>query len=289
VQRLNWRLFGPRLVDGIDGVPVWFMEHRFGACGRVIGASVTAGHQDSDGPRGRVGAKAGIETCGSRTGCLRCARKIGHETAGNLRTVLTAHEEAGGGILFVTLTASHTADEALVDVLTDFRAGWRAFSTSNVWKRFKRWVKVGHWFRMMEITRSDAHGWHVHYHLALLTERPTCYDLEWYPEERNELEDKLTDLWAEVMGNRGRDVHDGIGVDLQPVRGVDALAGYLSKVELEAVRSDLKKGRNGSRTPWEIATDAANGDPRSTALWVEYVETMKGVRHVVVQGERHGR
>ena len=80
-----------------------------------------------------------------------------------------------------------------------------------------------------------------------------------------------------VKRTLGRDIHSERGVDAVPVRDAAGLGEYVSKIHYELVRSDLKQGRRKSRTPWQIALDAAEtGDCRDMARWVEYCHATKG-------------
>ena len=44
----------------------------------------------------------------------------------------------------------------------------------------------------------------------------------------------------------------------------------------EIALQSAKKGRNGSRSPWQLLRDAAHGDKRAAALWLEFSLAFKG-------------
>jgi hypothetical protein len=66
------------------------------------------------------------------------------------------------------------------------------------------------------------------------------------------------------------------GIDVRPIGD----GRYLAKLGLEIASIETKTGRGGSRTPWEIAHDAAAGDPSSRALWRKYGAAMMGARQL---------
>ena len=59
------------------------------------------------------------------------------------------------------------------------------------------------------------------------------------------------------------------------------LAEYVSKLGLELAGVATKQGRGGSRSPWQIATDASETrDATNVALWRDYCAGMKGARQL---------
>jgi hypothetical protein len=85
-------------------------------------------------------------------------------------------------------------------------------------------------------------------------------------------------MWRLAVEKLGREVHPDIGVDLIPIRDSAGIGEYVSKIDMEITRGDLKQGRNGSRSTWDIGLAAADGDKRSAALWAEYIHAAKGRR-----------
>jgi hypothetical protein len=168
------------------------------------------------------------------------------------------------------MTMSHSRRESAEQVLEDLCTAWDAVSRSKRWARFKEQIGLVGYIRTLEVTHSMANGWHPHYHVVLLTDRPIGLDPD-DPIELLDATEELTELWAVQVAKRGRSVHRGIGVDLVPVREASGLGAYVSKIALESTRGDLKRGRGGSRSPWELALDGAEGDRQAVELWREYV------------------
>jgi hypothetical protein len=290
LQRLNWRLFSPRpVVEDGEQTGEWFSPHRAGSCGRAFGDEVVLGVTSSASAAGSRGVVHGVETCGSAMACLKCATKVRAETASNIGTAMQKWIEGGGSMLLLTLTGSHSRNEQLRKVLSDFMEAWRDVTRRAAWRGstnangetvrigVRVWLGIEHWIRATEITESLVNGWHPHHHVALFITNPIGTNPD-YPEEVEEVRQVFDQLWAQVMAKYDRSVHTDIGVDLTPVHTLEGLGDYLSKIELEVARGDLKRARGDSRSPWQIALDAGTGDKASEAKWVEFVMGTKGRR-----------
>jgi hypothetical protein len=237
----------------------------------------------------RVGVLGGVETCGNALFCPHCTPKVQAERADNVATVLRKHLAGGGGALFLSLTASHAFTDSLESSLEAVMASWRSLTGHRRWKGAnglkKRWQVTG-FIKVLEITYG-RNGWHPHLHVVVLTSQPVipapdpdAEEGEWQhvAEEVAEIRDELTDLWGCLVATHGREIVDGVGVDVQPIRDESGIGAYVSKVAMEATRSDLKTGKRDSRSHWQIGLDAAAGDTKSMALWRELVETLYGRR-----------
>jgi len=66
------------------------------------------------------------------------------------------------------------------------------------------------------------------------------------------------------------------GVDLRECKHEE----YITKLGLELLFSHTKMARQNGRTPWEIANQAAMGEPTAAALWRLYTGAMKGARQL---------
>jgi hypothetical protein len=253
----------------------WEQEHRLGSCGRALGERVALGVAEVDGRR--RGVFLGVETCGNAKACLHCGIKVRSELAGDVGTVLRTHIAGGGFVLFLTLTSSHDRDDSCRQVLDDVMSSWTRMNKSRLWRKLKRWLGLVDFIRVTEVTESAANGWHPHHHVALLIERPIGLD-EDFPEELEEVRREIDGAWYSAVKSTGRTVDLQVGVDLVPVRDEAGIGRYVSKVEMELTRSDLKGGRKGSRSHWQVGLDAAGGCGRSEALWVEFVEATAGRR-----------
>jgi hypothetical protein len=109
-------------------------------------------------------------------------------------------------------------------------------------------------------------------HLLVVTDDPTALAAV-----RDELSSRWQSVVARVLGaaNVPDDEH---GCDLRPCHS----AGYIAKMGLEiADPSAAKKGRVASRTPFQIADDAAqHGRARDVSLWRDYCAAFHGAKQL---------
>jgi hypothetical protein len=89
----------------------------------------------------------------------------------------------------------------------------------------------------------------------------------------------MASRWARAVFRVAGESHvpdDDIGINVKPINDET----YLAKIGLEASGILQKSARNGNRTAWQIAQDAAAGDPRSIRLWQEFAEARHGSRQL---------
>lgn len=264
--------------DSVDGSD-WVKPARPARC-RWRVAEVVGVHA----PAGDYGAHfSGLERCGSIWSCPVCSAVIRAARAREIALALERAHKAGHGIAFVTLTLRHTAADPLVDNLDALLEAWRKVTSWMSWKKLvKRYAHLGT-IRAVEVTLG-GNGWHPHAHLVLIFERPLS-DVE-----RQAFEGELAAIWlraVEKVGARLPSKRYGVKVQLADRAGVQ-IANYLGKVQetvgkqrlkiaQELARGDLKHGRAGSVTPFELLDDET-GSRHTRALWAEYVAGTKGRR-----------
>lgn len=275
---MNWRAFGPRLEADVNGNEVWTQELRIGSCGRPLGGRVALSRAPTKDGEGSRGVFSGVETCGSPTGCMKCARKVRAEKANDIGIVIRSHLGDGGYALFLTLTFAHSLADTADGSLADALAAWSTMVGTRRWKKLISWLGDSGWIRATETTYTDANGYHPHHHVCLLIDRGVGHD----PDDPMELEDlrqEIYECWSLALDKLDREAHySSIGVDLKPIRDDDGIGAYVSKVEFEIARGDLKRGRGDSRSMWQVALDGADGCDRSLAIWADYVRAAKGRR-----------
>jgi hypothetical protein len=237
----------------------------------------------------------GLETCGSIWACPNCSARIRQQRAVELGDAGTVWQRDGGALEFVSLTVGHGRDDALESTLGDVHEAWRRLQQSVIWRDLRESGYLSGFVRATEITRREMNGWHPHLHVALFVNSKLTGD------ERQALRDRIAERWAAILRRMGRRSSLKYGVDWRPafMSGAEGLAWYLCKVQdelghsrplgQEMVRGDLKRGRLGSRTPFEILASAV-ADRRSMAfvrsgvayarsdvgLWHEYEQATKG-------------
>jgi hypothetical protein len=240
---------------------------------------------------------AGLTLCQSVWACPCCSARIRADRARDVERAGVTWLRQDRALYFLTLTMPHDAGDALDELLEALIGAWRKLTNRKGWKdrrdryglRFIRAVEVTHTRQL-----DGGAGWHPHLHLLLFS------DVELSTDARSDLLGYLESNWQTAVtsfvradGTRFRVPRlDGIGVNLQDVYGkggdgTTALLRYLSKVQdnfgeswsvgSELARGDLKTGRRAlSRTPFELAALAGDGDPAALLLWHEYETATKG-------------
>jgi hypothetical protein len=279
----------------------------FLACGTALtagAAGLTLGE--------RSASFAGVCTCGSVHMCVVCGARILAVRAENAQAMADALAAAGYGLYLGTNTLRHFERQAygslrrgercgLITVLHDAWKG--AFgSAGRPWRRLRDEFGIVGYERAFEDTWGSDTGWHLHWHVLWVTERPLS------DEDLRRFRRRLAETWRDaVLGAGGYAVSmkctrpdcpcegEGHGTDLRPLNTGEEgdAARYLYKdgdkegsagFGLEFTRSDLKDGRRwGRMSPWQLGDLAAEelaelGEPGP--LVAKYREREYGVNGV---------
>lgn len=268
----------------------WTKLERLRSCGRWSvreDGSVAVRVSGSDDRR--QAGYAGIATCGSVWACPVCARKIASERQREIDQAVEKWRTIGGAVAMGTFTVSHRQHMPLVAVWDAVTDGWGRVTSGKAWNANKARYGVEYWTRTIEVTYTD-NGWHVHAHvLFFLHHELTAVELE-------RLRTALWGRWNAGIGKRGFSSSQTRGADLRAVRDAAearSMGDYFNKhvyeladgqrhgqaVALELARGDLKSGRNGSRTPFQLLRSVlVDGDEEARELWGEWETGSKGRR-----------
>lgn len=220
----------------------------------------------------------GLMTCGSWHSCITCAGKIAVARAEELEHVFRVWRAMGGGVILATFSCRHNGRQRLRELVEGQRAGWAEVRSDRPWKRDREALGIQWVIRAFEVTAGDEHGWHPHYHVFLLVDRPVSQEMArerlmpaWSRWQRGLAKHGLTAV-ASVAG-------ESAGFDVQVLDTGEAgnWAAYPFKLALEAVGGVFKRGRGVDnkgreagkrhRTPFEVMTDyavaSAEGDTLS--------------------------
>ncbi len=221
----------------------------------------------------------GIAYCGRIWLCPVCAAKIRLRRGDEIARGVANHIGAGGAALFATATLPHEHGDALLTTFDVLAKAWRYLTDSRAWKYAREHYGIVGTIKAVEVTHGD-NGWHPHAHVVVLLSRALDFA------ELLALTQSLDATWARAL------VRQGWPEGLAPYRfrldAVDVndqgsgLAAYVAKVQdkglgNEIARADLKKGRSGSRSPFEILADfGENALADDLELWWEYETATKG-------------
>lgn len=267
----------------------WVRPPRPARCGWRIGENVSV-HSD-----GQFAHFSGTERCSSIWACSVCSAVIRAERAHEISQAVDAHQDAGGSILFVTLTIRHDRSDPLKQSLDAVLGSWSKLLQGSAWAGSKTRsgmrdrYRVSGYIRSTEVTYG-SNGWHPHIHALFFTD------------------DKLSDTEVAAFGGElhtrwARFVHRAIGKLPNREHGTDVqrvdedgqvLGKYLAKVQdegksktekwdasAELARADVKRGRGDNFVPFELLdSDHPMPPSQRRRLWVEYYEGTKGRRAI---------
>jgi len=223
---------------------------------------------------GRRASFGGLESCKSLS-CPVCCGFMRERVAEKLADASRRWDDAGYAALYAVMTVSHGVSDQLKDTFESEAAAWRRITSTRRWKELREDTGV-ELVRTTELTHG-ANGWHPHQNLYLIakTTDEATLAVKVIP--------VLRDLWQRECQRRGLgrlSAEHGVRVDI--VQSSQSVAEYIIKdlgVGREMVRGDVKRGRGGSRTFFEIVADyRENSDPADLALIHEYVLVTRGRR-----------
>lgn len=219
----------------------------------------------------RTAHYSGLATCKSVWCCPVCSAVIRNERATEVQTAADAWTKQGNSTAMGTFTVRHKATDALEDSLGLVLDAWRRMNTWRGWRSLVESMGLRWQIRAVEITWRYVNGWHPHLHVLFFFEGQTS-DAALEMAQR-----AIHGLWDDAVSRTGgRPLVEGVGAVL--TRGA---AGYVLKVQehsrpigSEMVRFDLKGGRAGSLTPFELVDQAS-----TQGLFGEFYQATRG-RHV---------
>ena len=241
----------------------------------------------------RWGYLRGVATCGSWYGCPVCAERRAGVAAEEVRRAVEAHRADGGDVLMLTLTLRHAKAHGLKELTAGLAEAWRKTRWGKAWFGTKRANYLDGWrarigevgtIRAIDCTHGP-YGWHVHYHILILTDRPLP------ARELVRFRRWLRSIWPDRVARYCGEAHrpdPRIGVHLRRVRDAEGLAQYLAKVgtrdgtawgpAAELAGAAYKRGRTDRhRTPLQILADYARSRrSEDRALWLEWCGAMRG-------------
>jgi hypothetical protein len=146
-------------------------------------------------------------------------------------------------------------------------------ATSRMWQgragqSLMRRIQKRHHIRSIEVTHGE-NGYHPHVHTLLFLDR------ELDAADKLDLAERWKHGVEQELGSRyvPDDEH---GTTIDESHRTD----YIAKLGLEVAAITSKRAKNGNRTMWAVAADAAEGDKASGAIWSAYVRAMFGCRQL---------
>jgi hypothetical protein len=220
----------------------------------------------------------GLASCGSIWACPVCSAKIRNGRALEIAEAAGNWHRAGNSVVMVTLTMPHDFGMPLADLLPVIARSFSSVVSGRPWLRLKSRVPVAGQIRSVEVTHGP-NGWHPHLHVLVFIEGPAG------ARELADLAVHVRSKWRCLITRAGyRAPSDMHGVKIEVCTSAAEAGLYVAKVQdtgkspgNEMARSDLKSGRSGHRTPFEILGEIADtGDLEGLPRWLEYEKATKG-------------
>lgn len=235
---------------------------------------------------------AQLTRCGSVYMCPVCGSKIAQERNREVKLLLQGCRHYGYFVYMVTLTIPHSRNDDPLDLRSRLSAATSTVFGSKAWRAWCKSLGFLGMVRAVEVTHSEANGFHPHIHALMIFETPT------YDQARN-MRRFIYDQWAAAAVKHGFDRPSyAHGVNITRTdwdRGCVVnefgdesfeLGDYISKLggwgdAEELTLSNRKKAKKGGRSPAQLLSDAANGDERAGYLFQQYAKAFKGFRVLV--------
>lgn len=211
---------------------------------------------------------SGVQTCGSVWTCPCCSRTISDGRRQELNDLLSWARANGYAVVLLTLTAKHTKEHKLEDLLANMKKAKQRLAQRREYRALPLVGSV----TATEVTAGGLHGWHPHFHVLMLIRVST-------EAEAIEAVERLRAPWLSCLQAFGLD-GAGAAFDAQGASNAGAYVAKWGAAE-ELALGERKKGRHG-RTPFQLLHDASETqDKLASNLFIEYAKTFKGRRQLV--------
>lgn len=213
---------------------------------------------------------ANVQRCGSVWVCPICSAQISEGRRQELKQGIERWQDKGGQVLLMTLTIPHYCGDNLQQLVAGLQKALHRLWTGRKGREaLKLLGKVGH-ITATEVTHG-VNGWHPHFHILMFFEHPVDAD---------SLRNFMSSLWQNACEKSGLKVpsHEH-GVDIRAGEYADR---YVNKWGLqdEVTKGHIKKGRNGSMTPWDLLRASEGGCEQSGYLYTVFAAAFKGKRQL---------
>ena len=231
---------------------------------------------------------SGLMCCGSVWVCPVDAPKIAEHKKNDLVTAMNRFsvmcEPWGGGSVFhLVLTAPHHAGESLKSLSDRVAHSMRLMLNRKPWKHFEEYLRLLGRIRALEVTHSFLNGWHVHFHMLLLSMASLDdLGLSWMVQEwMDEQKARIFPMWREACKTAGLDAPSWEhGVNFESGESAGA---YVAKwgASDELTKGHIKKGRDGNLSPFQMLDAIREGDLRYVPRFQEFDREFLGRKQLV--------
>ena len=210
---------------------------------------------------------AGLQTCASVWACPVCSQRISETRRQEMNHCLAWSRAEGHYVFMMTLTARHRLGDDLEEQRDAMKKALRRMRQRRDWKKMKGAALVGS-VTATEVTYG-ANGWHVHFHIILITRTDIVDELE-----------GLRNAWLSSLETEGL---SGSGRYAFRVDRGDEAGEYVAKFGAaeEITLGQQKKGRGEGRTPFQLLHDFAfERDVSAGERFKQFAQVFKGTRQL---------
>lgn len=252
---------------------------------------------------------SGLASCGSIWACPVCSAKIRNRRAEDISKAAANWTDEGNSVVAAAFTVPHNRGHQLKDTFEAVASSFRKIQQGKKWQDLRAELGIMGQIRAVECTYGE-NGWHPHIHALFFcsarryvtseeeyvtstgktrTRRTYGYDVgEIDQAGLVKLTLHLRKAWGDAIVaagfNRPSEIH---GVDVQLVASAEEAGAYIAKTQdgkavgNEVARGDMKLGRKGGRTPFQILDDFRwTGDEDDLRLWHEWEQVTHGRRAI---------
>ena len=255
--------------------------HRTAKCAWVTHGSQVAVHKSLEHGSSFF---SGLVTCASVWACPVCTAKIQERRRLEISDAIDWAYLNKLQPVMVTLTFPHYVWQILADLIKQQADALHRLRAGEPWKRIKDSIGYEGLIRSLELTLGK-NGWHPHTHEL------------WFVSASVKAEDlKATILkrWKNCCARAGLlDLSNGDQVKAFEEHAVDVkgwcnASEYLAKqddsrhwgADRELAKGSTKEGRRKGKHPFGLLADAAEGDEKAGAQFIEYATAMAGKRQL---------
>lgn len=209
---------------------------------------------------------SGLETCRRVWLCPVCAQRIAWKRGRELEEQIRVWLEAGGTVLFQTLTFPHDYSDPLKESAQIAAKAFTAVLSGRRWQDERNRYGIEGTVRTLEVTLGPS-GWHPHLHALIFLRRPRGV------RARRAIQKNFFGRFSKVIQRAGYRAPDIRNCPIEIVHSAE-VGQYVTKfsgVVRELTAWHMKKGRSQSRTPMQLLQDlVANNSAEDRRRWSEW-------------------
>lgn len=188
--------------------------------------------------------------CANGKLCAVCAAHLGEKKREEAAAGVLANTDRGGWLGFMTLTASHSLEDELDDLIERFDAAYNDMRTRRPYRAALDAWGGGDNVKFIiawEITWGPLYGWHYHRHIIVFVLDQSKMTME--PDEFSQI---ARVEWTAAAARQGLRTNEH-GFDFAPTRG--AVADYIAKW-----------GHEPEARPWGVEDEATKAHSKSARV-----------------------